>query len=278
MKHLNKIILTIVIIITTLSFKAQPHPESSMLSLTTLPNNSQYWNFTGQIEQYYTYNIYETPFPVFKVRSLMTIDTNNVGFYCLKSFIPSVNTSTRLCGLSDSGLVVPFDISTLPKQNLSINENTVSISGGNSITLPNATLTAGNGITITQVGNSFTIGLTPWTTNTVTRAVNTNYTVSATKESEVLYGITCSVTNPLLAGSSTANVFLEFSTNGGSTWQPATDIGNASTVGVAVAIAITNGQKGLIGGKIPAGATVRLRTTTTGTASVSSANGQESYR
>lgn len=115
----------------------------------------------------------------------------------------------------------------------------------------------------------------PTFNNSVSRTLNSNYTISSTQRSDVTYSVTCSVTNPLIAGSSTASAFLEYSTNGGSSWVSVSDTGNSSSVGVAVAIAITNTQTTILTGKIPANALVRIRTATTGTASVTYVRGQE---
>lgn len=139
-------------------------------------------------------------------------------------------------------------------------------------------LTAGTNIIITGTYPNFTISAYVPTPNVVlSKTLNSNFTLSTTKQAFVSYSLTCTVTNPLLAGSSTANAFLEYSTNGGSTWLLPSQNGNASTVGVAVAIAITNGQTVTLSGYIPANALVRIRTATTGTATVTYITGQETY-
>lgn len=158
----------------------------------------------------------------------------------------------------------------------------INISGGNVIsnTAPDqtVTITGGNRISVTGTYPNFTISYIEPSINIVSsKTLNSNFTVSATKQAFVSYSLTCTVTNPLLAGSSTANVFLEYSTNGGSTWLLPSQNGNSSTVGVAVAIAITNGQTVTVAGSIPANAQVRLRTSTTGTASVVYVTGMEIY-
>lgn len=107
------------------------------------------------------------------------------------------------------------------------------------------------------------------------RTLNSSFTVSSTKVANVAYSVSLSVTNPLLAGSSTANAFLEYSVNSGTTWLLVSQASNSSAVGVAVAIAITNVQTSVISGVIPANALVRLRTTTTGTGSATFIASQE---
>lgn len=188
-------------------------------------------------------------------------------------------------------------------QSLSILGNNLSLSlGGGTISIPTTTYTSGTGISITgnivtnispdQIVNltsgnrisitgtypNFTIAYIEPTTNIITsKTLNSNYTISTTKQSIVTYSLTCTVTNPLLAGSSTADVYLEYSLNSGSTWLLPSRNGNSSAVGLAVAIAITNGQTVTISGVIPANALVRLRTVTTGTANVTFISGQETY-
>lgn len=115
------------------------------------------------------------------------------------------------------------------------------------------------------------------TTNSVSVTLNSPSVISSTKQAFVSYSVACSVTNPLLIGSSTANAYLEYSTNGGSTWVLVAQTGNSSSIGVTVAVQFTNGQTGNLCGYIPANAQRRIRTSTTGTASVTFVSGQETY-
>lgn len=187
-------------------------------------------------------------------------------------------------------------------QALSIVGNTLSLSnGGGSVSIPSSSYTSGTGIsiasnTITNTAPDQTVSLTggnriaitgsypnftisfvePSVNIITTKTLNSNYTIS-TKQAIASYSLTCTVTNPLLTGISTADVYLEYSTNGGSTWQLPSRNGNSSSVAVAVAIAITNGQTVTLFGVIPPNALVRLRTVTTGTASVSFVTGTEIY-
>jgi len=140
------------------------------------------------------------------------------------------------------------------------------------------TLTAGNRMSITGTYPNFTIGYVEPTINTpVVRTLNSNFTISTTKQAMVSYSVTCSVTNPLLIGTSSAMSYLEYSTNAGSTWLLPAQNGNSSGVGITVTLQLTNGQTGTLVGIIPANALVRLRTATTGTASVTYITGTEIY-
>lgn len=144
--------------------------------------------------------------------------------------------------------------------------------------LSSLSITAGNGIVITGLGTSgspYIISVVqPTINNTPGRSLNTNFTIGG-KWSIALYSVTASTTNPLLVGSSAGTVNLEYSLNAGSTWNGAFQVGNLSSVGVAVAVQLTNGQTTQITGIIPASALVRLRTTSSGTATITYVGGQE---
>lgn len=101
------------------------------------------------------------------------------------------------------------------------------------------------------------------------RTTNTAFQNTGTRPMLGVYSITASVTNPLLAGSSTVQVYGEISANGTTGWTTPTQNGNASTVGVAVAVAITNGQTANLVFPIPVGQYGRIRVVTTGTGSAS---------
>lgn len=138
-------------------------------------------------------------------------------------------------------------------------------------------LIAGRGISITGTYPNITISLVTPTINIVTRTLNSNFTINASKESWASYSVTCSVTNPLLVGTSSATAYLEYSLNGGSTWLLPAQNGNSSGVGVTVTVQLTNGQTGALVASIPANALVRIRTATSGTASVTYVTGTEMY-
>lgn len=111
--------------------------------------------------------------------------------------------------------------------------------------------------------------------NNVSRNLNSNFTISTTRDALVTYSISLSVTNPLLAGSSSANAFLEYSTDGGVNWIIVSNITNSSSVALAVTIALTQPNTFILNGSVPANALVRIRTTTSGTASATFVRAQE---
>ena len=186
-------------------------------------------------------------------------------------------------GISVTGTVIT---NTSPNVNPTITQSTgiaVNQSGSNytvTNTAPDqvVSLTGINGIVVSGTYPNFNIGIaTPTINNTPGRVLTNTFTPNATKHTMGAYTFTCSVTNPLLAGSSTATIFPEYSTNNGSSWISLPFTGNASTVGVAVAIAITNGQMIPVSFVIPPGVNVRFRSSVTGTASTGIAAQQETY-
>lgn len=138
----------------------------------------------------------------------------------------------------------------------------------------------GKGLVNTNNNAILLTGNYPTTTRSTLKLADlyiNNFSNAAIKQAIVSYTLTVTATNPLLAGNSTANVFLEYSPNGGTTWLLPSQNGNLSSVALAVAVAITSGQTSTVNGIIPANALVRLRTSTSGTASVTYVTGTEIY-
>lgn len=193
------------------------------------------------------------------------------------------------------GLKTTTDLTEGTNQYFTNGRARTSISAGTGISYNNTTgvitnsapnqvvsLTSGTGISVTGTYPNFIItnsNVAPSLFTNVNRTLNSNFTISTTKEAFVKYDVTLSVTNPLIAGVSTADAYLEYSTNGGTNWITVTRSGNSSGVGLAVAIAITNTQTVSLIGWIPINGLVRIRTVITGTASVVyvTNSGQERY-
>lgn len=188
--------------------------------------------------------------------------------------------------VSGSGRWLKFQTTTSTGQNVVLTAGTgISITG----TYPNLTITntstnqavsitGTNGITVTGTHPNFTITPKAPVISTTNRSIGTGgFTLSSIANYAIVtYSVTCTVTNPLLAGSSSSTVACEYSTNGGSSWNPVNSISNTSSVGVTVTLQLTNGQRGLVGGVVPANTThVRVTATNTGTASASITSTQE---
>lgn len=192
----------------------------------------------------------------------------------------TINGTTQAISSNPSFIIPTESVTTYTSgTGISISGSTIT----NTAPDQSVTLTAGNGIVIGGTYPNFTISLAaPSITANPARATTTNtannttgsFTVSS-KPAFVSYYLSCQVTNPLLVGTSAATVFLEYSTNGGSSWISYQQNGASSGVGVTVTIQLTTGQTGYIGATIPAGANVRIRQATSGTASVTYIGGQE---
>jgi hypothetical protein len=115
----------------------------------------------------------------------------------------------------------------------------------------------------------------PTINNNVSRTLNSNYTISTTKFQTVCYSISCTSTNPLLAGTSSATATLQYSTNGGSSWISIPQIGNSNSVTLTVTVQLNDGQTTQLTGSIPGNALVRIQTATSGSASIVYNTGQE---
>lgn len=136
-------------------------------------------------------------------------------------------------------------------QTLSLSGNTLSISSGNSVTLPSNTLV----LTPTQV----------------TRAFNTNFTV--TKATFATYSIEI-INGTSLISATEATAYLEYSTNGGTTWITVAQISREEN-GLSVIVAAAKGSTFVLSGFIPSAATVRIRTVVGTGSTVTYIRGQE---
>lgn len=127
-----------------------------------------------------------------------------------------------------------------------------------------------NGTNGTNGGTGATgpAGLGTVTPSTPTRVIGTAFQPSATKAVAVSYSARTQVTNPLLAGSSTAMVTLLSDASNPPTTERCR-VAAESSVALAVAIAITTSNTAPLSYIVPPSHYVRLVSSTTGTASTS---------
>lgn len=104
-----------------------------------------------------------------------------------------------------------------------------------------------------------------------TRVIGTTFQPSATKAVLVSYSVRTQVTNPLVAGTSTALVTLLSDASNPPTTERAR-VAAESSVALAVAVAITTSNTAPVSYLVPPGHFVRLASTTTGTAATSIAS------
>lgn len=104
------------------------------------------------------------------------------------------------------------------------------------------------------------------TPSTPARVLGTAFQPSATKPTFVSYGIKTTVTNPLLAGTSTASVSLmSDAVNPPTTERDRVEA--TSGVGLSVTVALTTSNTASVSYIVPAGHWVRLVSTVSGTGS-----------
>lgn len=112
-------------------------------------------------------------------------------------------------------------------------------------------------------------------TYTVTRSLNSTFTVSTTKQAEVDYDVDISMSVSLLTGTQAATVTLEYSTDGGSTWKPMDNPRGSQALTVGISIGLVSIGTVKVTGTIPANAKTRI--TTSGTATCTWRFGKEKY-
>lgn len=119
-----------------------------------------------------------------------------------------------------------------------------------------------------DTGSTGPAGTISVSVSTPTRVLGTAFQPSTTRPTLVLYSIKTAVTNPLLAGASTAMVQLMSDTNATPTTVRG-EVAAESSVGLAVAVAITTSNTAVLAYLVPANHYVRLVSTTTGTGTTS---------
>lgn len=117
--------------------------------------------------------------------------------------------------------------------------------------------------------------VTPTLNLSVTRPVNgTSYTISTTQNSRVYYNIRIACTASI-GSNATGSVTLQYSTNGGSSWNDLQSIENSNTVTLAIALNSVTVQAATLSAEIPANALCRMVSSSTGTTTITYVRGQE---
>lgn len=143
---------------------------------------------------------------------------------------------------------------------------TVTNAGTSGAAVFNFTIPRGTDGAAGATGATGPAGLGTVTPATPARALNTAFQISATKAAFACYSIALSVTNPLLIGTSTAQVqLLSDSATTPTTLRATAAIG--SGVGVTVTLALTTTNTIPVCYMVPAGHYVRLVSSTSGTGS-----------
>lgn len=113
--------------------------------------------------------------------------------------------------------------------------------------------------------------------NAVTRTINSStFTPSTTLQATLNYSIQISCT-ATIGGNAAGSVLLQYSTNGGSTWNNAGTVSNSNTVTLAIVLNSVTVQTCILTAIVPPNALCRLVPTTTGTTTITYISGQEVY-
>lgn len=115
----------------------------------------------------------------------------------------------------------------------------------------------------------------PTYNNAPARTLNSNFTISTTQNSRVSYTIALTTSLSLLNLNSAARVYLEISTNGGTTWQTINSAGTSRTLAVSISVGINETSYWNLVGEVPANALVRLRSVVSGGGTSAWDSGQE---
>lgn len=123
-------------------------------------------------------------------------------------------------------------------------------------------LVGGTGIGITGSAPNFTITntstvSTPTITNSVSRTLNSAFTISTTNNVRVHYTVRVSYNITILLGS-TGAISLQYSINGGSTYTTISTVSNNLNLGIA----LSGYNDFILSGEIPANALVKITSTT----------------
>lgn len=190
--------------------------------------------------------------------SLTTIGTSGASTY---------NNSTGVLNIPNyttgSGTVTSVGLSST---DFSVSGSPVTTSGNITANLNTSGVSAGTyhgPYTVTTKG-IVTSAADPTINNAVARSLSnaagsTNrYTISATQPARVTYSITMNFTVTALLASS-ASVFLEYSTNAGSTWVTVSQVTSSFNLGLA----LSGSNDMSLSGELPINALVRLRPATT---------------
>lgn len=194
-------------------------------------------------------------------RSAISLTTLGSGAATYNSSTGVLNVPTP----SASGTVTSVGVTS---SNLTVTGSPITSSGSIAVSLPNVG-TAGtySGVT-TDAQGRVTAGTSRTYNNNVSRALNSNYTISSTRDARMSYSINASWSlNALLSGTGTA--FFEYSTDGGATWITVNQVSKTLNL-----LTVAGSDDMNLVAEAPAGVLSRIRTVSTNM-TISYTRGQE---
>lgn len=139
------------------------------------------------------------------------------------------------------------------------------------------TISQGSGINVTGTYPSFTIASTataPSFNNAPARTLNSSYQISTTRNTRVSYTVSIVTALSLLNLNSSGIAYLEISANN-STWVTVNSAGITRAISIAISLGLNETSQYNLQCEVPSGYWARIRTVTTGGATVSFTSGQE---
>lgn len=171
--------------------------------------------------------------------------TNGANSFTFTNTAPNVNPT-----------IIGAGITSVNQAGSNYTVTSTEVDGSVSNELQTVSGTGTNTLTLSDGGGSWSPPAI--VSNTVTRSLNSSFTISLTQDMDVDYSIYSQVSSAL-AGTNTADAYLEVSTTSGGTY---TTIANGGVM--AAGVLSTNGGANVLSGFIPAGYWVRIRTSASG--------------
>lgn len=129
---MRKLFLTLSVLFMSICGFAQITYYQSNYVPSPMFDGRQYWVWQYQIAG---------PDDDFVSTNTFVYGIDYLQFNAVNNLVPSKNNNTRLLGVNNSGEITPYDVTALPKQSLSVSGQSLTISNGNTITLPTQTET-----------------------------------------------------------------------------------------------------------------------------------------
>lgn len=181
-----------------------------------------------------------------------------IGLYQYNELIGYQWISTDVISYCDNNLMALFNINVVDD----VQTNNITTAQSNISSLQSSVTTLQGQVIAPTYNNAPTVSL------------NTSNQLSTTNKTRVSYTVSITTALSLLNLNAAGQAFLEISPNG-TTWTTINSAGISRTLGVAISVGLNETAYYNIQGEVPTGWYRRIRTTTSGGASVAFVSGQE---
>jgi phage-related tail fiber protein len=184
----------------------------------------------------------------------------------------TVNNKGIVTGASNvsSGTVTSVGLTS---SDFSVSGSPVTTSGSITANLNTSGVSAGTYSSVTVTNKGIVTAGTARSSSAVSVSLNSSSQISTTRDAMVSYSIDISATLSI-SGGQTGNVFLEISPDN-SNWTEISRFTNGNTGTLTIGLNITQTNTGAVSGYVPAGYYRRLRTSATGSPTITYRSGQE---